>query len=133
MSVVRVFPFPDPARRVRFGTIAPAGFRILAALDAVSKDWPDDLTITCGTEAHLPTNPHTLGEAYDIRCNDLPDRDTMDALVRAIIGRLSEDSEDVPFQASSGWAVRRFWGFVEAFDTPNLHIHIQRRKGTTFP
>lgn len=133
MSVLRVFDFPGENRDVRFATIRPAGFRILAALNDVAKDWPQDIYLTCGTEAHPAGNPHTLGEAYDVRCHDLPTFEAKDALVRAIIGRLSEDSQDVPFRSSGGWAVRRFFGFVELPGNPNEHIHLQRRRGVVFP
>jgi hypothetical protein len=135
MSVVRVFPFTDRPRQVRFDRIAPAGFRILGAFDAVSKDWPFPITITSGTDGtHSgPTDPHPLGEAYDIRSNDLPSVDVKHALVRAIMERLSESATDIPFETSGGWATEHFFGFLEAAGTANEHIHIQRRKGTTYP
>ena len=51
---------------VQFATIAPAGFRILAALDALARTLRKDILLTCGTEAHTNPDPHATGEAYDV-------------------------------------------------------------------
>lgn len=56
---------------VRFDTIAPAGFRILAALDVLCKAEVRDVEITCGTEGHKPSDPHPQGRAYDVSVKGL--------------------------------------------------------------
>jgi hypothetical protein len=103
---------------VEFSIIAPAGFLILQALKTTSKTLNLDLTITSGTDgAHSgPTDPHHSGEAFDVRCNDLSSSlKTM--VLNAVMYDLGFD---------------RFYGFIEAPDTGNEHLHFQRRKGTTF-
>lgn len=62
-----------------------------------------------------PTDPHHLGEAFDIRTHGLPD-----ASVSAILDGLR--------QMLGG----RFFAFLEAQGTTNAHIHVQRRKGTVY-
>ena len=103
---------------VQFSVIAPAGFLILAAIKRASKDLGLDLTITSGTDgAHSgPTDPHHLGEAFDIRSHDLAPE------IRA---RVVET-----VMAGLGWT--HFFGFLEAPGTPNEHFHFQRKQGTTF-
>ncbi|WP_460292378.1 hypothetical protein, partial [Bacillus cereus] len=60
-AVVRLKP------GVKLDGLAPAGIRILAAIDAAAQVLKRDLTVTCGTEGHPPTDPHTCGEALDLR------------------------------------------------------------------
>lgn len=102
---------------VLFTVIAPAGFRILAAIDAASQQLGYDLTITsaCDGEHSGPDDPHHTGEAYDVRSHDCPDKD--EAFV-TIMRPLPSES---------------FWGFLEAQGTTNEHFHIQRKKGTVYP
>jgi hypothetical protein len=50
----------------RFDQIAPAGFRILAALDRATLACGVDLTITSGTDSHGFNDPHSAGAAYDV-------------------------------------------------------------------
>ena len=104
---------------VAFSVIAPAGFRILSAIDQASKKLALDLVITSGTDGEHsgPSDPHHLGEAYDLRTQSLtPEQKTQ--VLDYIMGVL-------------GWT--SFYGFLESPDTSNEHIHIQRKKGTTYP
>ena len=55
---------------VQFKTLAPGGFRILAALDNASKVMGCDILISCGSEGHPPSDPHSRGEAVDISVRD---------------------------------------------------------------
>lgn len=98
--------------------IAPAGYLILEALKDASVTLGVDLTITSAWDGvHSgPQDPHKLGEAYDIRSQDL------DPVSR---GRLL----DVVME-ELGW--QRFFGFLEAHGTPNEHFHFQRARNTTF-
>jgi hypothetical protein len=56
---------------VKFDCIAPAGARIIAAVDGATKVLGIDLWISSGTEGHGPTSPHTKGEAYDVSVKDM--------------------------------------------------------------
>lgn len=135
MAVVRVFQFADPARKVRFDMIAPAGFAILSALVQVARKMPSDVWITSATDGKHsgPTDPHYAGEAIDVRTNTMPDLTSKQAFVKAIIWQLREDDTDAPFEASGGWATRKFFAFLESPGQPNEHAHIQRRKNTQYP
>ena len=119
------------ASGVRFETIAPGGFRILAALDGATKALGRDLTITAGTDHH-DAGRHVAGEAYDVRTKDLLSAQTLRLFdyLKATLG----DRFTVLFEAP------------EKPDSPALaaitylnpqasgpHIHIQTRKGTTYP
>lgn len=98
-------------------TYAPAGFRILEALKRVSKTMNTDLTITSGSDGvHSgPTDPHRLGEAYDVRTKDLTPagRSELLAWLRTDLGS-------------------QFYVFLESAGTPNEHLHAQRRANTTY-
>ena len=105
---------------VRFAVIAPAGFRILSAIDQTAAALGHDLVITsaCDGEHSGLSDPHHTGEAYDIRTHDFPNEGLKELVLDGIMRRL-------------GW--ERFFGFVEAQGTENEHIHVQRKKGTVFP
>lgn len=105
---------------VEFTVIAPAGFRILSAIDQICADLGRDLTITsaCDGQHSGPTDPHHTGEAYDVRTNDFPDDALKQAVLDAIMQKLGTDY---------------FFGFLEDPGTENEHIHCQRKKGTTYP
>lgn len=113
MGVVRV------KDGVTFNVIAPAGFRILSAIDQVAGVSDFDLRITSGDDGEHsgPTDPHKLGEAYDVGSKEHPpDRKTM--ILNKIMNILGFD---------------RFYGFLESPDTESEHFHFQRKKGTTYP
>lgn len=134
MSVLRVYPFPNPAQAVRFDVIAPAGFRLLAALDNLSRDWPSDIFLTSGTDgAHSgPTDPHKRGCAYDVQTNQWPLMDTKQAFVRAVVER-AEGNGASAVSVGGGWGTTHFWGWVENAGEPNEHAHLQLRQGVSFP
>lgn len=102
---------------VQFATIAPAGARILEVLRVVARTSPHDITITSGTDgAHSgPGDPHHSGEAYDVRVKDLTDWQRQ-VLYHRLVSLLGP----------------RFYVLYESSDTPNAHIHIQRRRATTY-
>lgn len=103
---------------VEFKVIAPAGYLILQALKDASKKLGFDLTITSGTDGvHSgPGDPHFSGEAYDIRTHDF-----LPVVKRNILDAIMANLDRA-----------RFFGFIESPDDDAEHIHIQRRKGTTF-
>lgn len=102
---------------VRFDVIAPAGFRILAAIDQIAQWANITVTITSGTDGVHPAggaqDPHYRGEAYDIRTHDLPDAHDFLAKLQQTLGPL-------------------FFAFIEFEGTPNEHLHCQLRNGQTF-
>lgn len=103
---------------VAFTVVAPAGVLILVAMRLASTRLGVDLTITsaCDGDHSGPTDPHKLGEAYDVRSHDL-EPEMRAKVVDAVMTELGRD---------------RFFGFLEAPGTSNEHFHFQRRKGTTF-
>lgn len=102
---------------VEFSVIAPGGFMILAAIQNATATISHDLTITSGTDGlHSgPNDPHHRGEAYDVRTNDLPDKQ---AALAAILAKLPPEN---------------FFVFIEDPGTVNEHIHGQVKKGTIYP
>ena len=102
---------------VQFATIAPGGFMILAAIQAATMTLSHDLTITSGTDGvHSgPSDPHHRGEAYDVRTNDLPDKQ---AALDAILAKLPSAN---------------FFAFIEDPGSENEHIHCQVARGTVYP
>lgn len=102
-----------------FLKIAPAGFRILSAIDQASAKLGVDLIITSACDgAHSgPSDPHHTGEAYDVRSHDFTP-EQKDKILAAVMATL-------------GWD--RFYGFLEAPGTDNEHFHFQRKKGTEYP
>lgn len=102
---------------VQFTKIAPAGFRMIAAIWNASQVLGVDLTITsaCDGEHSGPDDPHHKGEAYDIRTHGIADRQGLLTHLQAILG------QDM------------FFCWIEAEGQENEHIHIQRKKGTTYP
>jgi hypothetical protein len=130
-GVVRVKP------GVLFSVIAPAGFRLLAAIEAGARALRVELVITsaCDGEHSGPDDPHHLGEAYDVRTRGLADG-VKDALLGYILAAVNEPgappASPVPGEPRS-LATARFYGFIEAAGTPNEHLHVQRRKGRSYP
>jgi hypothetical protein len=102
---------------VKFDIIAPAGARILEVLKQLAPLLTYDITITSGTDGKHsgPTDPHKLGEAYDLRTNGLTGEQVY-GMLHAIKSALGA----------------RFFAFLEGAGTTNAHLHVQRRKGTTY-
>lgn len=106
---------------VRLRRVTPALVRIfdaLCALDGAHPWMPPELVITSlhdGT--HAPDSRHYTDEAVDLRTHAFAtpeDRRTFRALLSTELGL-------------------RFTVLFEDEGGPNEHIHIQPRKGTTFP
>lgn len=111
-GVIRVKP------GVSFLTIAPGGFRILGALESIARSSGLELTITsaCDGLHSGPGDPHHRGEAYDVRTHDLSadDKAKVLAALQALLGG-------------------GFYAFLESPGTDNEHIHVQVRKGRSYP
>lgn len=106
---------------VDFGTVlAPAGARILDRLKWIVSGYPFDVTITSARDgAHSgPDDPHHTGEAFDLRTHDLTDEQK---------AQLLRDLKESLYKSP-----RRFYAFLEQSGTPNEHIHVQRRRRTTY-
>jgi hypothetical protein len=104
---------------VQFTQIAPAGFRILSALDQTAAKLDVNLIITsaCDGIHSGPEDPHPHGKAYDVRSHDF-EPEQKDKILSNVMNEL-------------GW--NHFYGFLESPNTDNEHFHVQQKKGTTYP
>ena len=126
VSVVRVKP------GVRFDIIAPAGFRILAAIDALTQKLGRDVLITCGTDSHTLPDPHCKGEAYDVGVFGWSATEIESALrhMRLALGDPFTVLYEVPVRPSD--PTLRPLAYVNPKATGN-HFHIQRKMNTEYP
>ncbi len=115
-----------------FATMTPAGIRILAALDNATRVLNIDLVITCGTEDHAPDDPHTRGEAYDIRVRGIPTALLLKLItfLQQVLGPLFTILLETP--------VTLLEPQLAAIQTINPHataphLHIQSKRGTIYP
>lgn len=116
---------------VRFDTIAPAGFELLAAIALLPKILKRDVWITCGTDSHHLPDPHCSGEAYDLSVLGW----TADQIQKALdvfraMGAAFYAQYEVPSLPSDP-TLRKF-----AVVNPNCtgpHLHTQRARGTVYP
>lgn len=102
-------------------SLTPAGARILDTLKRNVRAYGFDVTITSardGTHSG-PNDPHVLGEAFDLRTHGLST-----AQKTLLLSDLKSDLYR--------GAMPHFFAFLEAPNTPNEHIHCQRRAGTTY-
>ena len=116
---------------VRFDHIAPAGFRILSALDQATDACQTDLAITSGTDSHT-AGAHPGGEAYDVSVLGLS-ADTIEAVyvfLKQTLGPLFTVLYEVPTSPSD--PTLRPIAYINAAAT-GPHFHIQKGRGTTFP
>jgi hypothetical protein len=126
-----VIPVLRCASGVQFATIAPGGFRILAALDGATKVLGRDLVITAGTDHHA-TGRHPLGEAYDVRTRDLLSAQTLRLYdyLQATLGERFTVLYEVPEKPENARLA------AIAYLNPSAsgaHIHVQVRKDSIYP
>ncbi len=126
MSVLRHRP------GVRFDVIAPAGFRILGALDFAAQSCHVDLMLTSGTDSHAMPDPHCTGEAYDVSAASLSAQQIADlhTSLIATLGPLFTVLYEVPKPPSD--PTLRSIAYVNTKAT-GPHFHLQRKKATVFP
>jgi hypothetical protein len=122
---------------VLFTTIAPAGFRLLAAIDKAARVLSVELTITsaCDGEHSGPNDPHHRGEAYDVRTHGLTDG-IKDAVLRVVLTELRDNEPALPRPVEGtprSLATVRFFGFLESAGGANEHLHFQLRRGRVYP
>lgn len=121
---------------VQFTQIAPGGFEILSALVIVAGMGTADLLLTCGTEGHPPTDPHTLGKAYDVSIEGL----TGDQIavfcqrLKATLGAKFTVLYEVPTAAQALPSTMDLspYLYVNAGAT-GPHVHVQVKIGETYP
>lgn len=118
------------------GTLAPAGVRILAALDTVARRFSHDLVITCADKAHAPSDPHSTGEAFDVRTHDL-DAATKagvfhELMIELAITPIGDTPRPVPGIGLQNLATSHFYAQIEDPGGPNEHCHVQRRQNTVY-
>lgn len=117
---------------VMFERIAPAGFRILAALDGLTKVLASDQDITCGTEGHADDDPHTRGEAYDVSVRNMNVAMVLKAktYLEQVLGSRFTVLYEVPTRPLD--AVLASIAFLNP-DASAPHFHIQPKKATLYP
>jgi hypothetical protein len=95
--------------------LAPAGVRVLEVLRQSKLDWT--CTITSGRDGtHSgPSDPHHSGEAFDLRTHGLTASQKA-SWVNVLMHELGS----------------AFYAFLEAPGASNEHIHVQKKRGTTY-
>jgi len=117
---------------IEIARIAPAGSRLIAALDRACQVCQVHLTVSCATADHAPDDPHTTGDAYDVSVSTL----TPAQLVRVhqflteTLGPLFTVLYEVP--RTSDTPQLQLIEYVNPHAT-GPHLHLQRAKGTTYP
>jgi hypothetical protein len=103
---------------VLFEVVAPAGFTILEAIKSASIETGLNLVITSGTDGDHsgPDDPHKTGEAYDVRTKPFT-REQKTYVLETIMAWLDST---------------QFYAVIEDLGGLNEHLHVQRRKDTTF-
>ena len=122
---------------VSFTTIAPAGFRLLAAIERTARTLGIVVVITSACDgAHSgPADPHHRGCAYDLRTHGLTPPQTA-ALLEGILGDCRDADEGAALPVAGiphSLATARFFGFLERPNTDDAHLHIQLRQGRGYP
>lgn len=110
-----------------------AGFRILSSIERLAFHLGADVTITCGSDSHPLSDPHTRGEAYDVRTSGSDD-ETIKRMVMflrndlgALFTVLHERQEDVPPGSPLS-------GLVTVNPLASgQHIHCQPKRGSVYP
>ena len=120
-------------------TLTPdvAGARLLGSIERVVRTWPTDMVVTCGSDSHPPTDPHTHGRAFDLRTHGLTD-DQKKTLLTEVLADLREPDLDPPVEMPIAgiWfaANTRFWfGQIENHLADDEHLHVQLRNAAVFP
>jgi hypothetical protein len=135
---------PSPARGavrvkpgVQFTVIAPAGFAVLGAIAAAARLCRMDIVITSACDgAHSgDDDPHHRGEAYDVRTHDYTET-VKDALLFHLLELLRLPGEPIAAPVAGvprSLATSQFFGFIEGAGTPGEHLHVQLRRGRSYP
>lgn len=113
---------------------APAGVVILAALPVAASAVGVDVLVTCGAEGHGPTDPHTLGEAFDLSSAYTPSQIlALKAALELALSNLTDAPIDVLYECPRMPMDARLQSIVYLNPKATApHFHIQRRKGTVY-
>lgn len=112
--------------------LAPAGVRILGALDAVARAEGLRLVVSCADDGHPLTDPHSTGEAFDVSVAGLTEAqiERMHEALRQILPRalfyVQYETPTTPSPELQAIAV------VNP-EASGPHFHLQRKKGTVYP
>lgn len=112
--------------------IAPSGVRILAAIHATAQLLGHDLVVTCGCDSHPASDPHSKGQAFDVRSHDLTAAQKQSVL-ETMMAQLQDDPSDLPIAKDGGYVTKHFFGWLEHEGQENEHFHWQQRNGVAFP
>lgn len=112
--------------------MTPCLARLVCALDMTARMQGVDLTVTCGREGHPTHDPHTLGQAVDVRVSDMLPEKVLSAYsyLRSILGDLFYVQYEVPTTPVNG-SLKNI--AVVNPDATAPHFHAQARKGTVYP
>jgi hypothetical protein len=97
---------------------------ILDALQVASEQLGVTLTITSGVDGpHSGVfDPHHSGRAYDVRSQDLSDK-------QAVLGAIMDAFQDgAVWHQDGGLMTTNFFGWLEDAGTTNEHLHVQVRR-----
>lgn len=118
---------------VKFDVIDEGGAVILAALARHARLSSWDWLISCGTDSHGPTNPHTRGNAYDVSLANFPSVDAIIECFQALqytLGHAFTVLFEVPYLQTDPRLARI--AYVNP-DATGKHYHIQVKRGTIYP
>lgn len=124
---------------VRMDRLGLGGAAILGALARAAVNLTFDVVITSGTDGEHsgPTDPHRMGDAFDVRSHDLGPaaKLTLLKLVMGYLAELETLAGGELLDVSDGYSTPRgcFWGFLEHPGQAGEHFHIQVRNGHTVP
>lgn len=118
-----------------FPALAPAGVRILAVLDMYANVSGQSLTVTSGSElrGREASDPHMTGEAVDVSVSNLTSAQVLflhDFLL-SHLGSLFTVLYEVPRNSYAPAVLARI--AVQSVNATAPHLHIQRKRGTTWP
>lgn len=116
---------------VRFDVIAPGGFRLLAAIDALTHILATDVIITSGTDSHS-AGRHPNGEAYDLSVHGwtVPTILKAKAFLERILGPRFTVLYEVPLRPDDPQL--QTIAFLNP-DASGAHLHLQVKKATIYP
>lgn len=114
--------------------LAPGGCRILVVVAAAVEALGHDQTITNGIEGHPINDPHTRGDALDVKALELTDDEIL-AQHKYFVGQLGPAFtvlyECPPDDAPIDEPLKSIAYLSDGASAP--HFHIQVKKGTTYP
>ena len=115
--------------------LAPAGMRILSKLEAISEAVPDGLVLTSGSEARgrSATDPHSTGEAVDVSVRGMSPGQMR--VIHKYLTNALGSGFTVLLEVPPAYQVPAEIAdiiYLSAGATA-IHLHIQRKKGTTWP